>query len=40
MNSKNRMGNRNFHSKLPIIIFQIDSISLIESEVFRETSNE
>ena len=33
------IGNRNVHSKLPIIIFQINSISLIESEEFRETSN-
>ena len=37
--SKNRIGNRNVHSKLPIIVFQINSISLIESEEFRETSN-
>ena len=36
--SKNRIGNRNFHSKLAIIVFQINSISLIESEYFRETS--
>ena len=34
-----KMGNRNVHSKLPIIVFQINSISLIESEEFRETSN-
>ena len=26
--SNNRMGNRNFHSKLRITIFQINSISL------------
>ena len=34
--SKNRIGNRNFISKLPITVFQISSISLIESEEFRE----
>ena len=39
MYSKNRIGNRKFHSKLPIIVFQINSISLIQSEGFRETSN-
>ena len=38
MYSKNGIGNRNFHSKLPTIVFQIDSISSIESEEFRETS--
>ena len=38
MHSKNGIGNRNFHSKLPTIVFQIDSISSIESEEFRETS--
>ena len=38
MYSKNRIGNKNVHSKLPIIVFQINSISLIESEEFRETS--
>ena len=38
MYSKNRIGNGKFHSKLPIIVFQINSISLIESEEFRETS--
>ena len=27
-----------FHFKLPIIVFQINSISLIESEEFREIS--
>ena len=32
MYSKNRIGNRKFRSKLPIIVFQINSISLIESE--------
>ena len=37
--SKNRVGNRSFHSKLPIIVFQINSLSLIESKEFRETSN-
>ena len=25
INSKNMIGNRNFHSKLPIIVFQINS---------------
>ena len=39
MHSKIRIGNRNYHFKLPIIVFQITSISLIESEEFRETSN-
>ena len=39
MYSKNKIGNRNFDSKLPIIVFQINSISLIESEEFREISN-
>ena len=39
MYSKDRIGNRNFDSKLPIIVFQINSISLIESKEFRETSN-
>ena len=41
MYSKNRIGNRNVHSKLPIVVvvIQINSISLIESEEFRETSN-
>ena len=34
MYSKNRIGNRKFNSKLPIIVFQISSISLI-----RETSD-
>ena len=36
VHSKNRFGNRNFHSKLSIIVFQINSISLIELEEFRE----
>ena len=40
MYSKNRIGNRKYHSKLPIIVFQINSISLIDSEEFRETSND
>ena len=31
--------NRNFHSKPPIIVFQINSISLVEREGFTETSN-
>ena len=39
MHSKNRIGNRNFQSKLRISVFQINSISLIESEEFRETPN-
>ena len=38
MYSKNWIGNRNALSILPIIVFQINSISLIESEEFRETS--
>ena len=38
MHSKNKISNGKFHSKLPIIVFQINSISLIESEEFRETS--
>ena len=38
MYSKNRIGNRKFYTKLPIIVFQVNSISLIESEEFRETS--
>ena len=36
--SKNRIGKRNVHSKLPIIVFQINSISLTDSGEFRETS--
>ena len=39
MYSKNTIGKKKIHSKLPIIVFQINSISLIESEEFRETSN-
>ena len=39
MHSKNKIGNRNFHSKLPIVVFQINPINLIESDEFRETSN-
>ena len=39
MYSKNWIGNRTFHSKLPIIVFQIYSITLIESEESRESSN-
>ena len=39
MYSKHRIGNRNVHSKLPIVVFQINSISSIESEEFRETCN-
>ena len=38
MYCKNGIGNRNFHSKLPIIVFQINLINLIESKQFRETS--
>ena len=30
--SKNRIGNRNILSKLPIVVFQINSNSSIESE--------
>ena len=40
MYSESRIGNSNFHSKLPFIVFQINSISLIGSEEFRETSND
>ena len=36
---KNRIGNINSSSKLPTTVFQINSIGLIESEEFRETSN-
>ena len=36
MYSRNRIGNRNFHSRPPIIVFQINSMSLIESEEFRK----
>ena len=39
MRSEDRIGNRNVLSKLSIIVFQINSISLIESEEFRETLN-
>ena len=38
IHSKDKIGNKIFHSKLPIIGFQINSISFIESEEFRETS--
>ena len=38
MYSKNRIGNRNCRFKLQIIVFHINSISLIEPEEFRETS--
>ena len=38
MYSKNRIGDRNVHSKPPIAVFQIKSINSIESEEFRETS--
>ena len=38
MYSKNIIGNRIVLSKLPIIVFQINSINLNESEEFRETS--
>ena len=40
MYRKNRIGNRKFHSKLTIIVFQINSVNLIESEEFRKTSIE
>ena len=36
MYSKNRIGNINCYAKLPIIVFHINLISLIESEEFRE----
>ena len=36
--SKNRIVNRNVHIRLLLIVFQINSISLIDSEEFRETS--
>ena len=39
MYSKHWIGNRNVHSKLPIVVFPINSISSIESEEFRKTSN-
>ena len=39
MYSKNRIGKRNVHSKLSIVVFQINSFSSIDSEEFRETSN-
>ena len=38
MYSRNWIGNKDALSKLPIIVFQINSISLIDSEEFRETS--
>ena len=38
MNIKHRIGNRNYHSKLPIIVFQINLNSIHESEEFKETS--
>ena len=38
INSNNRIGSRNFYSKLSIIVFQIYLIRLIESEESRETS--
>ena len=37
MYSKYKTGNRKFNFKLPVVIFQINSISSIESEKFRET---
>ena len=40
MYSKYKISNRKCNSKLPIFIFQINSISSIESEEFRETSIE
>ena len=36
--SKTVISNRNFYFKLPIIIFQMNSISLIWSEEFGEIS--
>ena len=38
IDDKDRISNRNFHSKLPIVVFQINSISLTELEEYRETS--
>ena len=38
MYNKNRIGDRNFHYKLPIIVFQINAFSLIESEAYRDIS--
>ena len=37
MYSKNSIDNRSFHSRLPIYVFQINSISLNEREEFRAT---
>ena len=37
MCSKNRIGNKNCQYKLSISVFQISSISLIESEEFRNS---
>ena len=34
---KNRIGDINVHSKLTVIVFQINTISLIETEEFGET---
>ena len=39
MYRKNRIDNRNFHLKLPIIVFQINWICLNASEEFRATLN-
>ena len=39
MYSKTRIGNRKFYTKLTMTVFQITSISLIESEEFRETTS-
>ena len=38
IDDKDRISNRNFHSKLPIVVLQINSISLTELEEYRETS--
>ena len=37
--NNNMIGNRNVYSKLPIVVFHINSISSIESEEFRENSS-
>ena len=39
MYSKYRISNKKCNSKLTIVVFQMNSISLIESENFRETSS-
>ena len=39
MYSKNRIGNKMLFPNYQSLFFQINSISLIESEEFKETSN-